>query len=347
MSTTSQPGFETIPGQENAVSTLTAFLSSGNIPHAIIFSGISGSGKKAAAKAFAMAANCRHSETTSATGMLPCGRCRACRTISTDRHPDIHHLAPAGKMIKVEQIRQLRDAIAMKPFEATTRMVIIDDAHVMNTPAANALLKSLEEPPPDTVFLLLTDQPGRMLPTVVSRCQVVRFTPLSAEVILNGLSAIDHLSPEDRELIARLAGGSMRAAEIMAAPSWRQHRRMVLGLMASIDTLPPGLLLALAAHLADAAVPVLESMAIMETWIRDVLVADVFPNRLINVDLMEKIKYSAEHTTAETTLHRAQAIRQARRRLDGNANVKLTVEHLLLDMASGPSRQAPSGKMVL
>ena len=294
-----------------------------------------------------MAANCRGSDTASAVEAISCGRCRTCRAISADRHPDIHLLAPTGKMIKVEQIRQLRDTIAMKPFEATARVVIIEDAHAMNTPAANALLKSLEEPPPDTVFLLLTDQPGRMLPTVVSRCQVIRFTPLSAEAILKGLRAAGDLTAADAELIARLAGGSMRAAEKMAAPSWRRHRGMVLALMASIDTLPPGLLLALAAHLADATVPALESLAIMETWIRDVLMADVAPDRLINVDLMEKIQYSAERTTAETSLHRAQAIRRARRRLDGNANAKLTVEHLLLDMARGPSRQAPSGQRTL
>ncbi len=294
-----------------------------------------------------MAANCRGSDAARPTEAMSCGRCRTCRAISTDRHPDIHLLGPAGRMIKVEQIRQLRDAIALKPFEAAARMVIIDHAHTMNTPAANALLKSLEEPPPDTVFLLLTDQPGRMLPTVISRCQVIRFTPLCAEVILRGLSAVGDLSAADAELIARLAGGSLLAAEKVAEPSWRQHRRVVLELMASIDTLPPGLLLALAAHLVDATVPAVESLAIMETWIRDVLIADVAPDRLINVDLVEKIQYSAERTTVETSLHRAQAIRQARRRLDGNANAKITVEHLLLDMARGPSRQAPLGQITL
>jgi DNA polymerase-3 subunit delta' len=331
------PGLDTIKGQDQAVATLSAFLSSGNIPHALIFSGISGTGKRTAAKAFAMTANCCHRRESEDTRLLaPCERCHACKTIAGDRHPDVHRLKPEGKSIKVAQIRQLRDAIAMKPFEAQTRVVVIEDAHAMNPSAANALLKSLEEPPPHTLFLLLTNQPGRLLPTVISRCQVIRFTPLPDAVLADGLSAIEGLTPAERHLIAALSGGSMQAAEKMADASWRQHRRFVLGIMTAIDTLQPGMLLALAARLVESSISAEETLAIMETWVRDLLVATRAPDRLINVDLVDKITYSATRIAAETSLYRAQAICLARRRLEGNANTKLTMEHLLLDMASGP-----------
>lgn len=328
------PGFEAIPGQKKALSTLSAFLSSENIPHAIIFSGIPGTGKRAAATAFAMAANCSGGKPVHRpSGKAPCGDCRTCRTISNDRHPDIHHLRPSGKVIKVEQIRQLRDTIAMKPFEAVTRLMIIHDAHTMNPSAANALLKSLEEPPPNTVFLLLTDQPGRILPTVVSRCQLIRFTPLSVETIQAQLMDGGTLAPTDAALIARLAGGSMSTAKKMTDPAWRRHRQIVLGVMETIDVLSPAMLLALASRLSAGALPVPEILTILETWVRDVLTVAVAPDLLINVDLADKIQYSAAHTSVETSLHRARAIQTARRRLDGNVNVKLTMEHLLLDMA--------------
>jgi DNA polymerase-3 subunit delta' len=248
-------------------------------------------------------------------------------------------------MIKVEQIRQLREAIAMKPFEAATRLVIIHDAHTMNASAANALLKSLEEPPPNTVFLLLTDQPGRILPTVVSRCQLIRFTPLPVETINAQLTSTGTLSPEEAALIAKLAKGSMSAAEKMADAAWRAHRRFILGIMDAIDALTPALLLALAGRLSEAALPVPEALAIMETWVRDALTVRVAPTLLINVDLADKIQYSAAHTAVETSLRRARAIQAARRRLDGNANAKLTLEQLLLDMAATASvqQQASTG----
>ncbi|MFH1984941.1 MAG: DNA polymerase III subunit delta' [Pseudomonadota bacterium] len=330
-------GFQTIAGQEKTISTLSAFLTSGNIPHAIIFSGISGSGKQETATVFAMALNCRNRPAAAAA---PCEACRTCRNIRGDRHPDVLHLRPPGKMIKVDQIRQLRDTIAMKPFEAETRLVIIHDAHTMNVSAANALLKSLEEPPPKTVFLLLTDQPGRFLPTVISRCQLLRFTPIAVEAIQARLTADGGLAPADAALIARLAGGSMSAAEKMSEPAWRRHRQFILEIMGGIDTLSPGVLLALAGRLSDAALPAAEALDIMETWIRDMLTVALAPDLLINVDLADKIQYSATRTTVETSLHRARAVQLARRRLGGNANVKLTMEHLLLDMAHG---QAPTG----
>lgn len=334
--------FDSIIGQDYAVATLTAFLTTGKLPHALIFSGISGTGKAAAATRVAMAANCRPD--AAAAAAPPCGRCRICRNIEGDRHPDVHHLRPAGKMIKVDQIRQLRDIIAMKPYEADTRVVIIHDAHTMNGASANALLKSLEEPPPRTVFVLLTDQPGRLLPTVISRCQQVRFLPIDAEVIAARIGADSDLPPAEARLIAALSGGSMRNAEKMVDPAWRRHRLAVLGVMAAVDALPPGLLLAMGGHLAEAHVPVAETLSIIETWLRDVLVtATTGSDRLINVDLSDKIQYSARRTATGTILGRVRALEQARRRLDGNANVKLTMEHLLLAMARGAAAAMPTG----
>ncbi|UCE54026.1 MAG: hypothetical protein JSV31_00865, partial [Desulfobacterales bacterium] len=163
------PGFTSIVDQERPIRILTALLYHGTLPHALLFTGIEGVGKREVAIALALACNClkknsgytpeinktrviigqRIHDPYSSVG--PCGSCKSCRKIESGNHPDIIQVKPRGPFIKIAQVRALCDTLAMKPYEASTRVVIIHDAQSMNPAASNALLKILEEPPERTI----------------------------------------------------------------------------------------------------------------------------------------------------------------------------------------------------
>ncbi|MBW2248732.1 MAG: hypothetical protein JRF62_16445, partial [Deltaproteobacteria bacterium] len=158
-------------GQEQPIRLLTTLLQNGTIPHALLFIGIEGVGKRTAAMALAMACNCKaikpehfsermkirsdgNIPSDQIKTISPCGRCNSCRKIESGNHPDIIVLNPSGPFIRIGQIRELCGTLAMKPYEARLRVVIISDAQTMNLSAGNALLKLLEEPPDRTILIL-------------------------------------------------------------------------------------------------------------------------------------------------------------------------------------------------
>ena len=191
------PGFESIIGQDRPIRILTTLLQAGAVPHALLFTGIEGIGKQNAAVVFAMACNCAgghaNSEPESEINASvngddstkrppitnPCGICKPCRKIESGSHPDFIRIKPAGAFIKIEQIRALCQTLAMKPYEAGMRVVVISDAQEMNSAAGNALLKVLEEPPAGTILILVANHTSGLLPTIVSRCRHIRFNPIS------------------------------------------------------------------------------------------------------------------------------------------------------------------------
>jgi DNA polymerase-3 subunit delta' len=181
--------------------------------------GPTGSGKKAAALAIAAALNCR---TAPGEG---CGECSACRRITRQRHPDVHHVIPEGPIIAVDVIREVVvPEAARSPFEARRKVFVIEEAHRMNPAAQNALLKTLEEPHADTVFVLISDQEEDLLETIRSRCLVVRLDPVSEERIVAILDAEG--APHDLALLAaRLSEGDLVRARSIAFGSDALERR--------------------------------------------------------------------------------------------------------------------------
>lgn len=147
----------------------------GRIVHALLFAGPHGTGKRSAAALFARAALCQ-----SADADKPCGVCPACKKCLAGTHPDVHVVAPEKSTIKVEQIRTLIERLSLAPYEGGRKIAVIERADRMGESAQNALLKTLESPTGDVLFILLTEAPGALLPTVVSRCLQLRFRCLEA-----------------------------------------------------------------------------------------------------------------------------------------------------------------------
>ena len=182
-------------------------VKAGRIAHAFLLSGPHGTGKRTCANYLTQTILC-------ASPQAPCGQCPACKKVMAGLHPDVQVVGAEEKSISVDTIRALRDQLALRPFEADRHITLIPRADRMTAQAQNALLKTLEEPAGGNVFFLLTDQPGAMLPTIVSRCRRLRFSPVSVEACA-AILAEKGVEPGRARLAAACAQGAVgRALEI-------------------------------------------------------------------------------------------------------------------------------------
>jgi DNA polymerase-3 subunit delta' len=193
------PALAEIRGQDRAIARLRAAIAAGRVHHAYLFTGPPGAGKRATAMAFAAALNC---ETARGEG---CGTCTPCLKIAAGIHPDVVSLEREGAahIVPIEKIRsEVITRVALPPHEAAVRVFFFDEAAALQEAAANTLLKTLEEPPIRTMFVLATAAPDRLLPTIRSRCQRITFAALAADerVIAEGVDA----DPEAAARAARL-----------------------------------------------------------------------------------------------------------------------------------------------
>ncbi|OTA42199.1 MAG: hypothetical protein A6D92_00885 [Symbiobacterium thermophilum] len=197
-----------------AVDLLRRAVAGGRVAHAYLFAGPAGVGKRLVALELARSLNCLEPRAGEA-----CGACRSCLKLSAEPpvHPDVTVVEPEGRMIRTEQMRQVQNEVYARPTEGRYKVVIIDGAERMNAESGNRLLKVLEEPPPYACFVLLTTNAAGVLPTIVSRCQIVHFSPLPAEAIAAVLQEKAGIGPGEARLFASLSGGSVGAALAMAA----------------------------------------------------------------------------------------------------------------------------------
>jgi len=203
-------------------------VKAGRIAHAFLLSGPHGVGKKSCAALMARAILCTSDEP-------PCGVCPECKKLIAGLHPDLHIIEPDGRSVKIDQIRELRRKIAMKPFSAQRHIVIIHQADRMTTEAQNALLKSLEEPEGGTVFFLVTEQQGTMLQTIVSRCRPLRIFPLDVQSCA-GVLIEKGIAPEKARALAGWAQGSVgRALEIDGDAGYAALRDKVIASLAALS----------------------------------------------------------------------------------------------------------------
>src|SRR3990172_2163035 len=201
-----------VVGQEPVTQTLRNALSTSRISHAYLFCGPRGTGKTSTARILAKAVNCL----TNGKGE-PCNTCSMCQAITETRALDVIEIDAASNT-GVDDIRNLREKVNYAPNQARYKVYIIDEVHMLTNSAANALLKTLEEPPPHIIFVLATTEAHKILPTILSRCQRFDFRRLSQADVISKLTRICqtegiHLEPETLRLIARSATGSLLDAQ--------------------------------------------------------------------------------------------------------------------------------------
>ncbi len=220
--------FSQVHGHLRAVQLLQRLLTNGRLAHAYLFSGPEGVGKATVARAMAAHLFC-----TDAGSLEPCGVCPGCLQFASGNHPDFLSIQPEGVSIKIDQIRALKKQLAFSPFAGGMRVVLIDQAQTMRREAGNSLLKLLEEPPPDNLFLLIASEAEPILPTILSRCQVIAFAPLAYELAAEIIA--DHspqLNDQEALMLAKLSGGCPgKALAMEAAQVLPLHEQIIAGLL--------------------------------------------------------------------------------------------------------------------
>ncbi len=237
-------------------------------------------------------------------------------------------------MIKIEPIRELCAFLNMKPFEARMRAVVITDAQALNPAAGNALLKMLEEPPPQTVMILTTAQAADVLPTIVSRCRQIHFAPLVRRDVAAILMRDHGQDPAAAERIAALAAGSVTRA-LALLDERVQHRRAWL--MAQLTDLPgqsPLALMALAEKLARDRSELAGDLDLMAIWLRDVAIARDCPEQVVHQDLLGPLTNAAHRLPVAEVAEAVSALQEVHRRVRANANPRLCLEALFFHLAA-------------
>jgi DNA polymerase-3 subunit delta' len=220
--------FRDVVGHVRLIDLLTRSVAGGTLPPSLLLAGPAGVGKHLTAVAVAQSLNCTDGSrfTVPGSGADACGTCAACTRIARAVHPDVLFVSPSENgNIKIEPVRDAIDRAQYRPFEGRRRVVIIDDADALITPAQNALLKTLEEPTPSSVFILVTARPDMLLPTVLSRCPQLRFRPLTVADIVSALMTRGRSETEARA-VAATAGGSLGQALQMSAGELVESREL-------------------------------------------------------------------------------------------------------------------------
>lgn len=336
------PGFESITDQIRPALILNTFIRKGAVPHALLFTGMEGVGKQAAAKAFAMACNClgnipckpsvnsgKPASSGKPEGCGPCGSCGSCRKILSSSHPDIIEIKPSGPFIKISQVRDLCQILAFKPYEARIRVVIISDAQTMNTAAGNALLKLLEEPPERTVLILTATEKQDLIPTIASRCQHIRFNPVPRKRLSEILVESKGMAPADAGIFAAMSNGSVSRALALSDKSHLKKRNWLVNELESLSLKETGKCMAFAERLSKDKEDFLDSLELLKIWYRDIAVFKYYPEKIVFSDLSDKTKTAFLRHTENDLISKFNELRVARKNILANANLRLTAETLV------------------
>jgi len=323
-------------GHDHAIRLLRNSIETGRVSHAYLFSGPRQIGKATLARDFARALNCLEPD-------HPCGHCRSCKKIEASIHPDVQiiELEEGSKNISIDAVRKMREGVALRPFEGRTKVYIIEEVERLSEPAANSLLKTLEEPPPSVVMVLTTLDAASLLPTVVSRCQQVELRPVPPAAVEAALQERHGVDPERARLLATLAKGRMGWALQTASSRNALEKRSELleRLLALAGTGRVGRF-AYAAELAtlhgrdpEAAKNALE---MWQSWWRDLLLSRLGLTELVvNTDLRGRMKMEAASYSVEALGRMVRSIQQTMALLGQNVNARLALEALMLSVPKG------------
>jgi DNA polymerase III subunit delta' len=281
-------------GHDRILSLLRQTVIEARPAHAYLFSGPEGIGKKLVAVRFAAMLNCPQLADD------PSASCPVCRRISQEKHPDFIIEKRLRNMIRIDRVRFIQGFFQFAPVEGFFRVAIIDDAHTMNRAAQNALLKTLEEPPAGRVLILVTSKPFLLLPTVRSRCRRIRFSPIRNDVMLEILIE-QGLNRENVPLISAICRGSVGRALQISASRFLDLRHQVIELLADYQSIGIRGNLELSTEISKDRDVALDAIEIALSWVRDLLVVKKGSSRseIINLDLLDRIVFSAEHLSTE------------------------------------------------
>jgi DNA polymerase-3 subunit delta' len=342
--------FDQITGNERVKNLLRRVLEERRVPGALLFSGEEGVGKKLFALELARALNCRNK-----VGVEACGTCAVCKRITkinfptsddpdekkkifwTD-HPDVGYVQPPLRVFHVKQMRAIEREVNYHPYEGNARVFLIDGADQLNDQSANALLKTLEEPTRTSHLILITSRPAMLLPTIRSRCQQIRFSPLTTTEIESYLREHESAKPADAKLRARCAAGSIGRALSDDLESYKARRAEMLAVLKAVAVTGDRTRLLRAAEGLNDARYKEEfelNLELLERLIRDVLLVAVAgpEEQIVNIDILPQLQEIARGTNAQRATNWITQIEELREQLLVNINRKPATDALFLTMA--------------
>lgn len=321
-------------GHEWAVEMLKGGIENGRMGHAYLITGPDHVGKTTLARTFAMALNCEGEG-----GQKPCGTCRHCQLIAADRHPDVRLVVPdvsgRGKLtLKIETIRQLQQGLNLSAYEAAYKVAILQRFDAATQGAANAFLKTLEEPPRNVILLLTANDADTLLPTISSRCRTVNLRPLPTELIQQSLALRWQVREDDAHLLAHLADGRLGWAVTAA-----EDKTILETRRSHLDTLYEALdgrravRFAIADKLSRKAEMLPDLLRTWLSWWRDVaLLAQSGGGGIAisNVDEEARLRELTAIWDKDASFTGLKQTNLALWQLERNANTRLVIENLLL-----------------
>lgn len=326
-------GFSEIIGHRRQLEVLRSGLESGRLHHAYLFAGPDGVGKRTVALALAKALHCDEA------GNDFCGGCANCARIRDGNHPDLRlvEILDDKKEITIQQVRDLEKELNFRSFSGKKKIVIIDPATSMNLSAQNALLKTLEEPPRDSLLILLAANAGALLPTLRSRCLRLVFGPLPRSLMVRFLTAHQGINREKAELRAAMSMGSLGAAMDLDADELLDKRQ---GWLERLSNLAAGDYRAASKVAEEIASDKQESLRFLEwaeTWYRDLLVYASTGNSedVINADMFAEIELQSARGDFERLLSTFAQTAAAGARIQRNLNRRMVLESLLFNVVEG------------
>jgi DNA polymerase III subunit delta' len=322
-------GFSQIVGHQKQIELVRQALNRGRLHHAYLFVGAEGVGKKTIALGLAKAIHC-----PALTGDF-CGECADCARIQDGNHPDVRILSPlAGKKeISIQQIRELEKELNFRSFSGKKKIAILDPATLMNLPAQNALLKTLEEPPQDSLLILIASNGGALLPTLRSRCLRLTFGPLARHLVSGFLVSRKRIEVETAEFLAAMSMGSLGSVVSIDTQELLERRREWMRLTSSLRAGDYRAATDAAEVLAGSKEDSLRFLEWVESWFRDLLIYTVTQNQqdIVNVDMLEQIQQQSATADFERLFLRITEAKAAVAGIQRNLNRRMVLEDLLLN----------------
>jgi DNA polymerase III subunit delta' len=325
--------FAEVVGHPKPLEILRAALSGQRLHHAYLFLGPEGIGKRTVAMALARAIHCDESNGDS------CGHCVNCARIDDANHPDVHVIGTlAGKKeITIQQMRELERKLRYRSFSGKRKIAIVEPAESLNPSAQNALLKTLEEPPENSLIILIAPNGGGLLPTLRSRCLRLSFTPLLRSEMAAFLKSSRGVDAEAAEFLAAMSMGSIGAAINLDQATLIEKRRVWSGKLSALKHGDYQSASAAAEAFAASRDDALEFLRWAESWYRDLLVHAVTqsPNDLINLDMLEQICREGAAVGTERALDAIARIGEAAGGIHRNLNRRMVLEKFLFGVVGG------------
>lgn len=334
--------FHNIVGHKHQIEALIKASEDNRVSHAYLFAGPSGIGKKLIAIEFSKLLNCTDYKPKEKTNsdLMNC-ECISCRKIDKSIHPDVSIVQFEGvRNIKVEQIREgIEGRLYLRPYEGKYKVVIVDEAERMNVNSQGAFLKTLEEPPPDTVIILISSEPNLLLPTILSRCQIINFNKFSDEIIFDYLRTNKNLNEMEARVLSRISDGSIGNALSLQTESLEKRKELISALSA-IDSNSGIQVLGFVEGLPKTSSSEDEErlkfiLKLISLWLRDVVLIKIGldHDKIVNTDILELTKKAADRWSTEQVLSKIDFLEDVWKSIfRENANKQMALENLVLNI---------------